>query len=508
MFSGFFYVFHINSSQFFVNILRPIRRPLLKNTFVVPQNRKLKNETLCGKGFQAKKWSLSLYWRGFARIKGVNLLTFLMNLKMKNTNTFGVHFHLRRNRQLNGQCPVVARITVNGTRNELFLKSSISPGDWNPAKGLAKGNTDAKKRLNSYLEQVRAKLTESYRELSLANELLTADTLKNHYLNGGIEQEQIEESEKIKQQQTILWLVKEHNEVMKTILSPGSLKNYFTTERYVKKFLLEKLKIHDLPLIEITLSFLTQFETFIRTAPLKSTDPCNNNGTMKHIERMKKMVNWAYINEWIPKNPFIAYKLRFRSSQREILNEQELELLEVQDFETRMLETVRDLFVFSCYTGLPYIDLMELQPANIVAGGDGFTWIKTKRAKTGVPVDVPLLDPALEILDKYKDHKMVNKKGVFPKISNQEINRSLKIIGEICKIKKPMTFHLARHTFATTVTLINGVPIESISKMLGHTKLTTTMVYAKVVKQKLSMDMALLKTKIGKDKSKNHLRIV
>lgn len=488
--------------------MRPIRRPLLKNTFVVPQNRKLKNETLCGKGFQAKKWSLGLYWRGFARIKGVNLLTFLMNLKMKNTNTFGVHFHLRRNRQINGQCPVVARITVNGTRNELFLKSSISPSDWNPAKGLAKGNTDAKKRLNSYLEQVRAKLTESYRELSLANELLTADTLKNHYLNGGIEQEQIEESQMIKQQQTILWLVKEHNEVMKTILSPGSLKNYFTTERYVKKFLLEKLKIHDLPLTEITLSFLTQFETFIRTTPLKSTDPCNNNGTMKHIERMKKMVNWAYINEWIPRNPFIAYKLRFRSVQREMLNEQELGRIEESIFENKMLSTVRDLFVFSCYTGLSYIDLMRLQPKNIVAGVDGFKWIKTARVKTDVPVDVPLLEPALVILKKYDKPKQRNYSNVFPQISNQEINRSLKLIAELCKIGKPMSFHLARHTFATTVTLSNGVPIESISKMLGHTKLTTTMVYAKVVKQKLSMDMALLQSKFDKIKHNEKLKAV
>jgi site-specific recombinase XerD len=427
---------------------------------------------------------------------------------MKNTNTFGVHFFLRRNRESKGQCPVIARISVNGTRVELYLKAFIAPDDWNPAKGLAKSKNTETKQLNSYLEQIRGKLSESYRELTLGNDLFTAETLKNHYLTGGSEQEEINQTEKIRLQQTILWLVKEHNEIMKTILSPGSLKNYFTTERYVKKFLQEKLKIHDLPLTEITLSFLTQFETFIRTTPLKSTDPCNNNGTMKHIERMKKMVNWAYINEWLPKNPFIAYKLRFRSTQREMLSQEELEVIEVHDFEIRMLQTVRDLFVFSCYTGLSYVDLMGLQNANIVSGGDGFTWIKTKRTKTDVPVDVPLLDPALEILGKYKDNKGVNKKGVFPKISNQEINRSLKIIAEICKIKKPMTFHLARHTFATTVTLINGVPIESISKMLGHTKLTTTMVYAKVVKQKLSMDMALLKTKMDKHKSKNHLRIV
>ena len=173
-----------------------------------------------------------------------------------------------------------------------------------------------------------------------------------------------------------------------------------------------------------------------------------------------------------------------------------------------MLEKVRDLFVFCCYTGLAYIDVMNLKPSNIVFGTDDFNWIKTTRAKTDIPVDVPLLGKALDILEKFK-----NKKGellrdtVFPQVTNQDMNRSLKVIGEVCGITKGLTFHLARHTFATTITLCNGVPIESISKMLGHTKLTTTMIYAKVVKTKISMDMALLQSKLEKNKNKKHLSI-
>jgi site-specific recombinase XerD len=191
-----------------------------------------------------------------------------------------------------------------------------------------------------------------------------------------------------------------------------------------------------------------------------------------------------------------------------MLNELELRTIEESLFENKMLATVRDLFVFSCYTGLSYIDLMGLQPKNIVSGLDGFQWIKTARVKTDVPVDVPLLEPAMAILEKYNSPKQKNYSNVFPQISNQEINRSLKIIAEICNFSKPMSFHLARHTFATTVTLSNGVPIESISKMLGHTKLTTTMVYAKVVKQKLSMDMALLQSKFNKVKQNGKLKAV
>jgi site-specific recombinase XerD len=202
-------------------------------------------------------------------------------------------------------------------------------------------------------------------------------------------------------------------------------------------------------------------------------------------------------NEWLEKNPFINYQLKFKRFERDFLQVNELTAIEEQRFDNEMLHRVKDLFIYCCYTGLAYIDVTELKPANIITNVDGTKWIKTSRAKTETSVQVPLLRPALLILEKYMQQTEAQMRNtVFPWISNQEINRSLKIIAEVCGIKKHLTFHLARHTFATTVTLINGVPIESISKMLGHTKLSTTMIYAKVTQTKIGMDMQSLQNKL------------
>jgi len=183
-----------------------------------------------------------------------------------------------------------------------------------------------------------------------------------------------------------------------------------------------------------------------------------------------------------------------------------LAAIETQDLENPILQKVRNLFVFSCYTGLAYADLMALKPANIISSMDGMKWIKTTRTKSDVGVNVPLLSPALVILEKYSHYQEPSQNGMlFPRVTNQEMNRSLKVIGEICGIRKNLSFHLARHTFATTVTLMNGVPIETISKMLGHTKLSTTMIYARVTNSKIGMDMSLLKSKLD-DASRNKLK--
>jgi integrase len=278
------------------------------------------------------------------------------------------------------------------------------------------------------------------------------------------------------------------------------MKNYKSTAIYLRNYMLSKYDAGDIFLKDLTHQFITGFEFYIRNNPLKAEDPCTNNGTMKHLERLKKMINWAHANEWIDKNPFAAFRLRFKRHEMEFLDKDELARIEGRDLADPMLQRVRDLFAFSCYTGLAYVDLFMLIPENIVVGPDGMQWIKTSRKKTAIPVHVPLLRPAAVILDKFRAGGNVGKwETVFPRISNQEMNRSLKLIGEICEIKKRLTFHLARHTFATTVTLLNGVPIETISKLLGHTKLATTMIYAHVVQSKVGMDMMLLQEKLARN---------
>jgi site-specific recombinase XerD len=218
---------------------------------------------------------------------------------------------------------------------------------------------------------------------------------------------------------------------------------------------------------------------------------------MKHIIRVKKMVHLAIRLEWISKDPFANYKLKIQKVNREHLSEKELKTMENKIFDIDRIDMIRDLFVFCCYTGLTYVDVINLKHDNIVEAADGEMWVRTCRQKTDIPVNTPLLPKAVEILKKYKDNqRALLTNTVFPVVSNQKVNAYLKEIAEVCGIKKNITFHLARHTFATTVTLSNGVPIETVSKMLGHTKIATTQIYAKVLEKKISEDMAALKSKL------------
>lgn len=195
-------------------------------------------------------------------------------------------------------------------------------------------------------------------------------------------------------------------------------------------------------------------------------------------------------------NPFLHYKCRFKKVDRVFLTADELEIMAIKRFSTDRLNQVKDAFVFCYYTGLAYVDVKTLRRRDIVKGFDGEQWIYTKRQKTGTPSYVPLLPAALSIISRYQDHpQCVNEGRVLPVLSNQKMNAYLKEIADLCGIDKPMTFHTSRHTFATTVTLSNGVPIESVSKMLGHTNISTTQHYAKILDRKVSEDMRLLREK-------------
>jgi len=215
------------------------------------------------------------------------------------------------------------------------------------------------------------------------------------------------------------------------------------------------------------------------------------------VNNFKKIIRIALANQWMDRDPFYNFKVKFDSVEREYLNEEEVQKLIDKELYLDRLKIVRDMFVFSCYTGLAYSDVKKLSSADITKGIDGSKWIRIKRTKTKSLSSIPLLPLAEEILDRYKDHPEVKDgKYVLPVLSNQKSNAFLKEIAALCGITKPLTTHLARHTFATTITLTNGVPIESVSKMLGHKDLRTTQHYAKIVDRKISDDMKALKQKL------------
>jgi site-specific recombinase XerD len=414
----------------------------------------------------------------------------------KKASTFSVIFYLRKPKTEDDKVPIYARVTINGKRMELSMKQKIKGEDWSDQKGMAKTKKEEFKILNNYLEQMRSSFVECYRDMAIKKQVINIDTFKKAYYG--------EDDEEV----TLNKLVTYHNQDMKDSIAWGTLKNYFTTQKYLQKFLKDRLRRSDISLKELNYKFVMDFEYFLKSfKPLDHHKALSNNGVMKHMERFRKIINVALKNEWMEKDPFKAYKMKFTKYERGFLAAKELERIERKEFNFERLQYVKDLFVFSCYTGLAYTDAMQLTPANLIRGIDGDYWLTTQRQKTGTPVKIPLLQKARDIIEKYRNNpKSLNDGTLFPNISNQRLNGYLKEMADVCKIDKNLTFHLARHTFATTVTLSNGVPIESVSKMLGHTKITTTQVYAKVIETKLSDDMKLLKQKLNNKENDGDVR--
>jgi site-specific recombinase XerD len=407
---------------------------------------------------------------------------------MRSSNTFGIQFVIRLSKQQkNDPATVFARISVNGRRCEISLKRKVDPKSWDEAKGKARGTREETRKLNEHIERVRTLIADGYHELVQQKKVVTVDAVKSLFV-GDDENEM-----------TLIKLGEYHNTEMKGKLADGTMKNYYTTQKYIAKFLKEKYHRNDITLAELNYKFIIDFETFLsKHQPKDHQKPLHNNGIMKHIERLCKMVNMAVTMDWLAKDPFAKYRQHFDKVERFYLTKEELSAIENKKFSIERLQTVKDLFLFSCYTGLAYIDTMNLTAGNIIKGIDGNDWLITSRQKTDTDVRVPLLPQAEELIKKYKDHpKAANHGTLFPVISNQKTNAYLKEIADLCNINKAITFHIARHTFATTITLSNGVPIESVSKMLGHTTIRSTQVYAKVVEQKLSEDMQNLKRRMA-----------
>ena len=253
---------------------------------------------------------------------------------------------------------------------------------------------------------------------------------------------------------------------------------------HFQKFIREEYRASDLSFSAINRSTIDNLAEY-----LKTTGKCSHNTDMKHMQIIKKIYRVGIDNGWVRVNAFANFKFKIKTVDRNCLTEEELQRLMDKTFDIHRLDHVKDLFLFSCFTGLAYVDLANLKRSNIVKNG-GSDWIKNKRAKTGVEASIPLLEPARKILEKYRAgwQSLENDKPLFNVISNQKLNGYLKEIARICKIDKPVSFHLARHTFATTVTLSNDIPLETVSKMLGHSRITMTQHYSKVIDKKIAKD--------------------
>ena len=394
-------------------------------------------------------------------------------------------FYLKRHRERPGDpLQIYQRITVDGKRVEISTKRECEPERWNSAAGRKNGTKEDVRELNFYLDALQQKFYEAHRSLVERGGSFTADELKN-LITGANERPRL-----------LMEIFRHHNHQMAQLVGKdfalGTYKRYKVTYNHTSSFLAWKFKCSDISISRVDFGFISDFEFY-----LKSVAECAHNTAIKNLIYFKKIILLCVKNGWLERDPFAAFRMSHREVTRNPLTEVELKKIEEKELQLRRLNEVRDIFLFSCYTGLAYSDIAKLRDDEIADGFDSKKWLVIKRQKTDTPSRVPLLELPSRILEKYRDHPIcVNKGLVLPILSNQKMNDYLKEVAVLCGIRKKISFHLARHTFATTVTLANGVSIETVSKMLGHRNIKTTQIYAKVIDLRVSQEMDGLAAKL------------
>ena len=403
---------------------------------------------------------------------------------MKNLNSLSVLIWANKSKaDANGLIPLYARVTFHGKRSEISQNLKVDPNKWDAKLGFMKGSSPEAKRTNAEIVRIKNAVLKAYDDLKRVDEFITSEKIKLKYFG--------EE----KPQRMLLEVFDEHNKNLEELIGKGIVKatytKYETIRNKVHEYIKFKYKKNDLYLHSLDFGFITGFEHY-----LKVQQSISHNVVMSYIKRVKRIVTISVNNRWIDYNPFAAFVCTTKKVERTELEEEEIHLLEKKTLSIARLEEVKDCYLFSCYTGYAFVDAFKLCNDHLVTGKDGELWINTDRTKSKIEANVPLLPQAASIIRKYKEHPVcIANNRLLPMKSNQKMNAYLKEIADLCGIAKNLTTHTARHTFATTITLENDVPIESVSKMLGHTKITTTQLYARVKEKKVSKDMKKLKHK-------------
>lgn len=406
-----------------------------------------------------------------------------MNLNQK----FSVRFWLNK-RKVNqqGLVPIWARITINGKIAECSTMKQVALSHWDAENSCVTKECRGAKEINKHLVMVEAEITKHYNVLCSTQEYITPEDVKNSYK--GIKAER----------KTLLQVFAQFLQHLSDKKEAGDIKQkrydrFVILKNKCMSFLKLKLKRADILLEDAKLSFITEFQQYLRTS-----EKIGHNTAMKYAKDLKQVMRYAVTLEYVPSNKFTDFKCTYKRTKREFLDENELQRMYEKYMPITRLEEVRDCYIFSCYTGYGYADVEALSPEHICIGIDGLKWIIRDRQKTDTVENIPLLPIPLAIIEKYKRHpycKANNK--LLPLNSNQRYNGYLKEVADICNIKKNLTTHTARHTFATTICLTNDVPMETTMELLGHTDIRTTQIYGKIVQKKISKDMELLRKKIA-----------
>ena len=397
-------------------------------------------------------------------------------------STFKVLFYLKRNKEkTQSVVPLMGRITVNGTISQFSAKLTVPERLWEVRGGRAKGRSLEADRINRYLDDIRSQIDRHYRDIRDRESYVTAEKVKNAWLGFG------------KRYRTLLSTFRSFTEDLHGRIGVDRSKNtwyrYLATMKHLQAFLTAKYRVSDIALAELEQSFIEQFHVYLKTErALKLTSIC------RYLDCLINVVKVSFNDGIMPRNPFASYRYNEPAPERAFLNETEILTLQHAALRTRKQRVIRDLFLFSCFTGICYADLKTLAWKQFGQDTHGDWWVTGNRCKTDTQYVVKLLPAALSILERYRD----GADRVFAFMPHlNTVDRSLKRIAVLCGIDKKLTFHCARHTYATTICLMNGVSLETLSKMLGHKRITTTQTYAKVTQPMIDREVEMLKEKLA-----------
>lgn len=399
-------------------------------------------------------------------------------------STFSTIFYLKRQAaRKDGTVPVMGRITVDGTQTQFSCKITIDPKVWDTKSGRAIGRSAAAIEANRMLDNMRVSINKHYREIMDRDNYVTAEKVKNAFL--GLEH----------RCRTLLQVFKQHNEDYEKMYEAGmkakaTLLKYQCVYRHLEEFIYQRYHVRDIALKELTPAFISDFDIFLRTEK-----NCCTNTVWLYLCPLRTMVSIAISNEWLSRDPFRDYEVKKEQTTRYFLTKDEIRQLMDGKLKNAKQELYRDLFVFCIFTGLSFSDMRNLSEENIRTYFDEHLWISINRQKTGVQSNIRLLDIPKKILEKYRGLREDGK--IFTVPHYMTCLYGIRAVAKRCGITKHLTWHMSRHTMATEICLTNGVPIETVSSILGHKNITTTQIYAKITKEKLNQDMENLSTRLG-----------
>lgn len=415
---------------------------------------------------------------------------------MQKIDLLNAKFIIRKNRIVSGMVPIQMQITIEGERVFISTGQKIEIELWDLKSCRAIGKSNKVRVLNEYLDKMSVDVVKAFNELKSLNDDISAEMLRDKLTGKSIDRRKY-----------LIECCQIYNSSFEKLvgieIGKITFGRYATFAARISNFISSKLKQKDIMLHEIKYSFGIEYEHYLKTE-LK----LHQNTLIKYIQYLNRVLDYCVKYEWLDKNVLFGYKCPVKESKREYLTQEELDRVMDKEIHIDRLSEVRDIFVFCCHTGYAYKDAAQLTPDHIGTGINGRKWIYTSRQKNDNVSNVPLLDQAMEIIEKYRDHPIcISKNRILPMKSNQKLNAYLKELADICSIGKPMTMHIARHTFATTVLLSNGVSMEATSKMLGHSSLKTTQIYGKILETRVGAEMEMLSQKLAKSsQADNQLR--